>query len=131
MYERPARASWDPSNITPQEPATTAASILAEALKQVLDTSKDHQRSIVETLQVPKGELQFFYGEELEYWPFIRSFEDSIDCLSISSAQKLVYLRQYCKGKAALALKSTSYLNPEEGYKSAKKNSGRKVWKPV
>ena len=126
MYKRPLRVSWEPSSCIPEDPApeepvTTAASILADALKQVLDTSRDQQRSVVESLQVPKGDPQTFDGDELEYWPFIRSFKDSIDCLSISSAQKLVYLRQYCRGKAALALKSTSYLNPEEGYRNALK----------
>ncbi len=113
------RVSWEPSRVPePDDPATTAVSILADALRQVLDTSRNQQQTVVESLHVPRGEFQTFDGDELEYWPFITSFKDSIDCLSISAAQKLVYLKQYCRGKASLALKSTSYLNPE-GYKTA------------
>ena len=36
--------------------------------------------------------------------------------MSIPAAQKLACLGKYCKGKAALALKSTYYKSPEEGY---------------
>lgn len=123
VQKAPMRVSWEPSRVfeessTPDEPTKTA-SVLADTLKYVLDTSRDQQRAIVQSLHVPRGEPQTFDGDELEYWPFIRSFKDSIDCLSLSSAQKLVYLKQYCRGKAAQALKSTSYLNPDEGYKAA------------
>ena len=36
--------------------------------------------------------------------------------MSIPAAQNLACLGKYCKGKAALALKSTYYKSPEEGY---------------
>jgi len=73
---------------------------------------------LIESLQVPRGALQPFSGDELEYWPFIRSFKDTIHCLSIPAAQKLACFR-YCTGQAPFALRSTSYKNPEEGYKRA------------
>ncbi|XP_042889909.1 uncharacterized protein LOC122264893 [Penaeus japonicus] len=117
--EKPSRPSWEPSHIPLEDPERKAASILVDALNQVLDMSRVQQQSMVESLQVPRGELQTFSGDELEYWPFIRSFKDTIDCLSIPAAQKLACLRRYCKGRAALALKSTSYKKPEEGYKRA------------
>lgn len=121
--KKPSRVSWEPSRIPPipEEPEQRAASALVDALNQVLDMSRVHQQSIVESLQVPRGELQSFNGDELEYWPFIRTFKDTIDCLAVPAAQKLACLRKYCTGKAALALKSTSYKNPEDGYQAALK----------
>ena len=106
----------EPSNVAVEDSEKKAASILADALNQVLDLSRTHQQSIVESLQVPRGEIQSFSVDALEYWPFIRSFRDTIGCLSIPAAQKLACLGKYCKGKAALALKSTYYKSPEEGY---------------
>lgn len=98
--------------MTPEEPERKAVSVRFDSLKQLLDMSRVQQQSLVESLQVPRGELQLFTEEEVEYWPFIRSFKDTIDGLYIPAAQKLACLRSYCKGKAALALKSTSYKNP-------------------
>ena len=41
-----------------------------------------------------------------------------------------MYLKQYCRGKAAQALKSTSYLNPDEGYKAALEILGERFGNP-
>ncbi|KAK4322778.1 hypothetical protein Pmani_006446 [Petrolisthes manimaculis] len=89
------------------------------ALNQVLNMSRVQQQSILESIHVPRGELQLFSGDELKYWPFIKSFKYIIDCLSLPVAQKLASLQKYCRGRAALTLKSTSYKSPEKDYKRA------------
>ncbi|KAK8396591.1 hypothetical protein O3P69_004931 [Scylla paramamosain] len=60
----------------PDDPVKTAVSVLADALRQVLDTSRYQQQTVVESLHVPRGEFQTFDGDELEYWPWIKTNHD-------------------------------------------------------
>ncbi|KAK3895045.1 hypothetical protein Pcinc_001213 [Petrolisthes cinctipes] len=76
VHNAPTRVSWEPSRVSQESPApdesATTASVLADTLRHVLDTSRNQQRAIVQYLHVPRGEPQTFDGDELEYWPFIR-----------------------------------------------------------
>lgn len=76
VQKPPMRVSREPSRVSEEsstrDESVTTASVLADTLKQVLDTSRDQQRAFVQSLHVPRGEPQPFDGDELEYWPFIR-----------------------------------------------------------
>ena len=64
-----------PSPISPIVNSTNVADILA----QMLSTTQLQQQSLVNTLQLPKTELMTFSGDPIEYWPFIRAFENTVD----------------------------------------------------
>ena len=118
----PSRVSQEFSQITPNELGEQrATSILTDALHQVLDESRVQQQSLVDTLQMPRCELQMFNGDPLKYWPFIRAFRNTIDCRSTDSGKKLTCLMQYCTGRANSLLQCCLVKEPEEGYQLALK----------
>ena len=51
-------------------------------------------------VDMPKLEIEKFYGNELSYQHFIRTFEQSIGVREISDEQKLQFLIQNCAGEA-------------------------------
>ena len=51
--------------------------------------------TIKQGFSLPKKELTIFDGDPLEYWNFIKSFENSITANATSESEKLVYLLQY------------------------------------
>jgi len=47
-----------------------------------------------------KPELNNFHGNPLEFWNFIRSFENNIEKNASDESEKLSFLPQYCNGAA-------------------------------
>ena len=83
-------------------------------------TTVDQQKQLIEALQLPKLEVMMFDGNPLKYWPFIRSFENSVEKFSIGSDAKLTRLLQYCTGKAEQVIQCCTVMDPEVGYARAK-----------
>jgi transposase InsO family protein len=112
-----SRLSWEPSRITPRdEPAGLE---LAEVLREVLNETRTHQQSMVDTLQMPRSELQLFDGDPLKYWPFIRAFRHTVDNKATDPGTKLTCLLQYCTGRAKSLLQCCLVKEPSDGYKHA------------
>ena len=115
------------SSVNTQQPATAPmTSTFGESvhsvermMKTILDESRAQQQTIVETLQLPKRELQCFNGNPLKYWSFIRSFQACVGRKSIDVASKLSCLLQYCTGQARDVLECIEMMDPEEGYEKA------------
>ena len=63
-----------------------------------------------------KAELVTFDGNPLEYWSFIRAFENTVGQETIGDGAKLTRLLQYCKGKARQLLQCCAVKGPSEGY---------------
>ena len=62
-----------------------------------------------------------FNGDPLEYWRFIRNFEQNIENKTTDTSERLNYLLQYCSGKAKEVIKSCVVLDSSVGYKTARK----------
>ena len=61
---------------------------------------------------LPKPELSPFNGNPLEFWSFMRSFENNIE---------ITFLLQYCTGAAKNAIKSCVTMDPAIRYQSSRK----------
>ena len=61
--------------------------------------------TIKQGFALPKKELTLFDGDPLEYWNFIKSFENSIVSDAASESEKHIYLLQYISGTATDTIK--------------------------
>lgn len=108
---------WTPSALfvgnTPP-PAT-----LGDVLQQMMNDTRMHQQSLVDSLQRPTIELMTFDGDPLKYWPFVRAFTNAVDSKSDDDGCKLNTLMQYCTGKVKSLLQCCLVKPPKEGYKLA------------
>eukprot|EP00057_Strongylocentrotus_purpuratus_P002697 XP_003725052.1 PREDICTED: uncharacterized protein LOC100888496 [Strongylocentrotus purpuratus] len=71
-------------------------------------------------LNMPKPELGTFSGNPLEYWTFINRFEATVGSRAINEKTKLMYLIQFCAGKARDSIDNCVLLQEGEGYSTAK-----------
>jgi len=62
-----------------------------------------------------------FDGNPLQYWSFIRSFENSVERMCDDDGSRLTRLLQYCVGKARKVIHCCTVMPPSEGYKHARK----------
>ncbi|KAJ8031990.1 hypothetical protein HOLleu_25384 [Holothuria leucospilota] len=70
---------------------------------------------------MPPAELVEFDGDPLQYWPFMRSFENIVASSSLSEIAKLIRLMRYCVGKAKQVIQGCSVMEPKVGYERALK----------
>ena len=77
--------------------------------------------TIRQGFSLPKPDLMKFDGNPLEYWPFIRSFENNIERHATDDTEKLTYLLQFCIGDAKKVIKSCVSMVPSIGYQAARK----------
>ena len=59
-------------------------------------------------LMLPKPELLTFDGNPLQYWRFVRNYEQNIEAKTKDNGERLNYLLQYCTGKAKEVIKNCS-----------------------
>ncbi|XP_054752108.2 uncharacterized protein LOC129257739 [Lytechinus pictus] len=71
-------------------------------------------------MNMPKPELDSFSGNPLEYWSFINKFEAVIGNKNVDDRSKLMYLIQYCSGKAKESIENCLLLDAGTGYNKAK-----------
>ncbi|KAL9952798.1 hypothetical protein ACROYT_G040106 [Oculina patagonica] len=70
---------------------------------------------------LPKPELNKLNGNPLEFFSFIRSFDNNIEKNSTDEGEKMTFLLQYCTGAARDAIKSCVTMDPALGYQEARK----------
>ncbi|CAM1324796.1 Uncharacterised protein r2_g3366 [Pycnogonum litorale] len=95
--------------------------------------SVDREQRVIEMfstlVNLPKLELDYFYGNPLYYWSFINSFKGAVEEETVSERKRLQYLIHYCKGEAKECIENCILLPVSEGYSSAlkmlKANFGR------
>ncbi|CAH8674642.1 unnamed protein product [Schistosoma rodhaini] len=90
----------------------------SEGFGRSINNSED---VILKNLYLPKREILRFDGTPINYWNFIRNFEECIGCGNIGFRAKLNYLIQYCDGEAKAAILHCAILEPEIGYHQALK----------
>ena len=76
--------------------------------------------TIKQGFALPKKELTTFDGDPLEYWNFIKSFENSIVNNAASESEKLMYLLQYTSGVAKDTIKCCLVMDSSLGYQRAR-----------
>ena len=67
---------------------------MTEVLHRMLDDSRIHQQSLVDTLQLPHRELPDFDGNSINYWPFMRAFRNTVDSKATDDGSKLAILER-------------------------------------
>jgi len=70
---------------------------------------------MINIMQLPEAELMTFNGDPLEFWMFMRSFDNSIGSAGIDDG-----LFQYCKGEALKVIKCCAVMGPSAGYAKAR-----------
>lgn len=82
-----------------------------------------HQQTfkMIEALEMPKAELQSYDGDPINYFYFIRTFEDNVGNLSVDDSKKLVRLLHYCTGKARRVIQCCATMEPSIGYAKARR----------
>ena len=72
------------------------------------------------TLTLPQPEVPTFSGDPIEYWGFIRAFQNLIESKTTSESARLYYLAQYTSGEVHELVSSCLSMKPEEGYQEAR-----------
>ena len=75
--------------------------------------------TIKQGFSLPKPDIAKFDGNPLDYWNFVRSFENGISRNASDDSERLSYLLQYCTGAAREAIKSCLALDSGVGYQTA------------
>ena len=71
---------------------------------------------MINIMQLPKAEHMTFSGDPLDFWMFMRSFDNSIGSAALDDSARLNRLFQYCKGEALKVIKWCAVMCPSEGY---------------
>ena len=71
-------------------------------------------------VNLPKAELVRFDGDPLQYWIFVRAFENNVESTTKDSTSRLMRLIQYCTGKARTLVESCICMELEIGYLRAR-----------
>ncbi|XP_063962490.1 uncharacterized protein LOC135155922 [Lytechinus pictus] len=72
------------------------------------------------SMNMPKAELAKFDGDPVKYSGFINSFDVNVACKVKDDKTKLMYLLQYCEGKARECIECCDLMPSDEGYKKAR-----------
>ena len=109
----------------PEDPALTGtfAHRLLEAQFQQnrrMEELIHKQQESTLALTLPEPEVPTFNGNPIEYWTFVRAFENLIERKTASESARLYYLVQYTIGEVQELVKSCLSMDPEEGYREAR-----------
>ena len=121
----PDATAWKPTTTTQQAQRSCHYVPDERSIQEIIMQQQQANEKIASTIKqgfvLPKAELTPFNGDPLYYWNFIRSFDNTIDANASSDCDKLMYLLQYCTGKAKYAVQSCVAMDPSEGYREARK----------
>lgn len=71
--------------------------------------------------QLPTKDIPVFKGDTLQYKPFIRAFEHSIEQKTDNDQDKLYFLEQFTAGEPQELVRSCAHMPPSKGYYEAKR----------
>ena len=87
----------------------------------VLQQLVEQQQQSVMALTLPQPSMQIFNGDPLNYCDFVRAFEHLVESKAASSGARLYYLVQYTSGSVEELMRSCLSMQPEEGYREARR----------
>ena len=116
--------------ISQSDPEITFKSNLNPAVKEfVPDSPADvaswlkqgqmQNAQLIEAIRLPTAQLSYFNGDPLNYWPFIRAFENCIASSLVDDGAKLIRLVHYCTGPARKVVEGCMIMSPAAGYARA------------
>ena len=106
----PDRASISRNSDKPSsESGSSEASVLLQQQKQLMDL-----------LAAPKLEIPMFDGSPMQYFPFVKAFEDNVERVVPDSSARLTRLLQYTTGPAKHLIQCCTMMSSSEGYKRAR-----------
>lgn len=76
---------------------------------------KQHQRSFL-----PKRDIQIFDGDPLQFYTFMRAFENAVESKADSFSDCLYFLEQFTRGRPRDLVRSCQHMEPLRGYAEAK-----------
>ncbi|XP_044182749.1 uncharacterized protein LOC114952001 [Acropora millepora] len=88
---------------------------------QQLQALIQRQQESTLALTLPQPNVPVFSGNPIEYWTFIRAFENLIDRKTTSESARLYYLVQYTSGDVQDLVKSCLSIGDDSGYQTARK----------
>lgn len=65
-------------------------------------------------------QLKTFNGSYLQYWSFIRSFDDEVHSAHIEDSAKFTRLVQFCSDEARMVVECCLLMDPKVGYLRAR-----------
>jgi len=107
------------SNLNPMAPQWTAAEYTGFN-RQLDDMVLGRHQELLAAVHLPHAEIMHFDGNPLDYWSFIRSFQNTIERVCTDDVSKLTRLLQYCKGRAKHVIQCCAVMDPKEGFERAK-----------
>ena len=116
----PEKPSQDEASIQPNSSALSSVTMLSDIFKVMLEESRSQQLAVVNSITAPKIELAKFNGAILDYYPFMRSFENTIEKKIADNSTRLDLLVQHCTGEAKELLQCCLLKQPSEGFELAK-----------
>ena len=75
----------------------------------------------IKSQKLPKAEIMSFDGSPLNYYLFVKTFENSVEKCTEDDNVRLQLLIQYCTGKAKETIKCCGMMSGKDGYSKAKK----------
>ena len=88
-----------------------------QPMKHNLECIKTEE--LLAAVHMPRAELSYFDGNPLEYWSFIRAFQNSVERVCNDDISRLTRLLQYCRGKAKRVIQCCTVMEPKLGYQKA------------
>ena len=115
VKEEPAKENHGP-------PDTFLERLLATQSQQnsVMQQLLQRQQESTLALTLPQPEVPTFGGDPIEYWGFIRAFQNVIESKTTNDSIRLYYLVQYTSGEVQELVSSCLSMKPEEGYPEAR-----------
>ena len=93
--------------------------------QQLMELHQQAFQSMASTIRqgftLPRLELSPFNGNPLEFWSFMRSFENNIKKNIQDECERLTFPLQYCTGTAKNAIKSRVTMYPAIRYQTTRK----------
>ena len=80
--------------------------------------------------EMARVELPKFDGNTAEYWSFFKQFEIHVESRTSSAQQRMLYLLNYCTGRAKRAINGFALLPAEEGYAKARSALSKRFGRP-
>ena len=108
----PQAAAYTPVLKTQEVPDTTTLSLIQQGQIQ--------QQQLLNAVQLPRAEFISYNGDPLQYWTFIRSFENSVENVMVDDNAKLMRLPQYCTAEAREVIQCCAVMEPRLGCGRAK-----------
>ena len=107
-------------NITGTGAANTPVVSELEIIR-LINQGQQQQHQMLETLQMPQAELSPYEGDPMQYWQFVRAFDNNVGSLPVDDSKKLTRLLHYCRGKALTVIQCCASMEPKVGYAKARK----------